>query len=92
MKVIVYPCIPKKKKNLSHTCANRKDVGLYITRTHPYLQTIKVLQCCRLFLKQCVVGTCIYQIRLKEAISIHNCQLQLLNMFNTMFDYLVSWS
>ena len=59
-----------KKKNLSHTCANRKDVGLYITRTHPYLQTIKVLQCCRLFLKQCVVGTCIHQIRLKEAISI----------------------
>ena len=58
------------KKNLSHTCTNRKDVGLYITRTHPYLQTIKVLQCCRLFLKQCVVGTCIYQIRLKEAISI----------------------
>ena len=31
-----------KKTNLSHTCANRKDVGLYITRTHPYLQTIKV--------------------------------------------------
>ena len=59
-----------KKKNLSHTCANRKEVGLYITRKHPYLQTIKVLQCCRLFLKQCVVGTCIYQIRLKEAISI----------------------
>ena len=22
----------------------------------------------------------------------NNCQLQLLNMFNTMFDYLVSWS
>ena len=58
-----------KKKTFSHTCANRKDVGLYITRTHPYLQTIKVLQRC-LFLKQCVVGTCIYQIRLKEAISI----------------------
>ena len=34
------------KKKFSHTCANRKDVGLYITRTHPYLQTIKVLQCC----------------------------------------------
>ena len=50
-----------KKKNLSHPCANRKDVGLFITRTHPYLQTIKVLQCCRLFLKQCVVGTCIYK-------------------------------
>ena len=59
-----------KKKKLSHACANRKDVGLCITRTHPYLQTIKVLQCCRLFLKQCLVGTCIYQIRLKEAISI----------------------
>ena len=58
-----------KKKNLSHTYAYRKYVGLYKTRTHPYLQTIKVLQCCRLFLKQCVVGTCIYQIRLKEAIS-----------------------
>ena len=55
-----------KKKIFSHTCANRKEVGLYITRTHPYLQTIN----CRLFLKQCVVGTCIYQIRLKEAISI----------------------
>ena len=41
-----------KKKNLSHTCANRKDLGLYITRTDPYLQTIMVLQCCRLFLKQ----------------------------------------
>ena len=82
-----------KKKNLSHTCANRKDVGLYITRTHPYLQTIKFLQCWRLFLKQCVVGACIYQICLKEAISIIvNYKLQLLNMFNTMFDYLVSWS
>ena len=57
-----------KKKFFSHTCANRK--GLYITRTHSYLQRIKVLQCCHLFLKQCVVGTCIYQIRLKEAISI----------------------
>ena len=44
-----------KKKNLSHSCANRKDVGLFITRTHPYLQTIKALQCCRLFLKQCDV-------------------------------------
>ena len=82
-----------KKKNLSHTCANRKDVGLYITRTHPYLQTIKFLQYWRFFLKQCVVGTCIYQICLKEAISIIvNYKLQLLNMFNTMFDYLVSWS
>ena len=59
-----------KKKNLSHTCANRKDAGLYITRTQPYLQTIKGLQCCRLFLNQCVVGTCIYRIRLKEAVSI----------------------
>ena len=58
------------KKKIFHTRANRKDVGLYITRTHPYLQKIKVLQCCRLFLKQCVVGTCIYQICLKEAISI----------------------
>ena len=58
------------KKKIFHTRANRKDVGLYITRTHPYLQTIKVLQCCRLFLKQCVVGTCIYQIRLKGAFSI----------------------
>ena len=44
-----------KKKNLSHACANRKDVGLFITRTHPYLQTIKALQWCRLFLKQCDV-------------------------------------
>ena len=81
-----------EKKKLSHTCANRKDVGLYIMRTHPYLQTIKFLQCWRLFLKQCVVGTCIYQICLKEAISIIvNYKLQLLNMLNTMFDYLVSW-
>ena len=67
---ITRTCFHDEEKNFSHTCANRKDVGLYITRTHPYLQTIKVLQCCRLFLKQCVVGTCIYQIRLKEAISI----------------------
>ena len=59
------------KKKIFHThVLTEKTVGLYITRTHPYLQTIKVLQCCRLFLKQCVVGTCIYQIRLKEAISL----------------------
>ena len=80
-----------KKKNFSHICANRKDVGLYITRTHPYLQTIKVLQCCRLFSK----AVCCWYMYLSNSPQrgyFNNCQLQLLNVFNTMFDYLVSWS
>ena len=72
--IVTRTCFHDEEINLSQTCANRKDIGLYITITHQYLQTIKVLQCCRHFLKQCVVGTCIYQIRLKEAISIiFNC-------------------
>ena len=80
-----------KTKNLSHTCANRKDVGLYITRTHPYLQTIKGFTVLSSFPK----AVCCWYMYLSNSTQrgyFNYCQLQLLNMFNTMFDYLVSWS
>ena len=75
-----------KKKNLSHTCANRKDVGLYITRTNDKGFTV---------LSSFPKAVCCWYMYLSNSPQrgyFNNCQLQLLNMFNTMFDYLVSWS
>ena len=65
----MFSCHDEEKKSFTHMCEQIRRRFIHNENT-PIITNDKVLQCCRLFQKQCVVGTCIYQIRLKEAISI----------------------
>ena len=77
------------KKKIFHTRANRKKRRFIHNENTPILTndlgfTVlssfpKAVCCC------CLSNS-------PQRGYFNNCQLQLLNMFNTMFDYLVSWS
>ena len=59
----------EETKSFTHMCEQKRRRFLHNENT-PILTNDKGFTVCRLFLKQCVVGTSIYQIRFKEAISI----------------------
>ena len=80
----------KKKKKFTHMCEQKRRRFIYNENTS-ILTNDKGFTVLSSFPK----AVCCWYMYLSNSPQrgyFNNCQLQLLNMFNTMFDYLVSWS